>query len=99
VRHDTVVGRPVAMYAMRGISAHSNGFQTCRALHLIQMLLGALCAGDPARFKALRVRFSSPVYPGDTLRLSVWHDGPGRVTFEAKVGDRTVVSNAYFEFA
>ncbi|TMG92973.1 MAG: formate dehydrogenase, partial [Betaproteobacteria bacterium] len=35
--HDKVVGRPVAMHAMRGISAHSNGFQTCRALHLLQM--------------------------------------------------------------
>ena len=32
----TMVGRPVAMHAMRGISAHSNGFQTCRALHLLQ---------------------------------------------------------------
>jgi anaerobic selenocysteine-containing dehydrogenase len=29
-------GRPVAMHAMRGVSAHSNGFQTCRALHLLQ---------------------------------------------------------------
>ena len=38
--HDKVIGRPVAMHAMRGISAHSNGFQTCRALHLLQMLLG-----------------------------------------------------------
>jgi acyl dehydratase len=47
----------------------------------------------------LRVRFSSPVYPGDTLRVSAWHDGSGRVTFEANVGERTVVSNAYFEFA
>src|SRR5216684_7553365 len=33
-------GRPVSIHAMRGISAHSNGFQTCRALHLLQMLLG-----------------------------------------------------------
>ena len=41
-RTTSVVGRPVAMYAMRGVSAHSNGFQTCRALHLLQMLLGAL---------------------------------------------------------
>ena len=48
--HDKVVGRPVAMYAMRGISAHSNGFQTCRALHLIQMLLGAL--DGPGNFRA-----------------------------------------------
>jgi anaerobic selenocysteine-containing dehydrogenase len=31
--HDEVIGRPVAIYAMRGVSAHSNGFQTCRALH------------------------------------------------------------------
>ena len=45
-----VVGRPVAMYAMRGISAHSNGFQTCRALHLVQMLLGAL--DGPGNFRA-----------------------------------------------
>ena len=35
-------GRPVSFFAMRGVSAHSNGFQTCRTLHLIQMLLGAL---------------------------------------------------------
>jgi len=48
--HDRVIGRPVAMYAMRGISAHSNGFQTCRALHLIQMLLGAL--DGPGNFRA-----------------------------------------------
>jgi anaerobic selenocysteine-containing dehydrogenase len=48
--HDKVVGRPVAMYAMRGISAHSNGFHTCRALHLIQMLLGAL--EGPGNFRA-----------------------------------------------
>ena len=25
-----MIGRPVSMHAMRGISAHSNGFQTCR---------------------------------------------------------------------
>jgi hypothetical protein len=29
-KHDKMIGRPVAMHAMRGISAHSNGFQTCR---------------------------------------------------------------------
>jgi anaerobic selenocysteine-containing dehydrogenase len=45
-RHETMVGRPVAFHAMRGISAHSNGFHTCRALHLLQMLLGAIdCPG------------------------------------------------------
>src|SRR5262249_1506629 len=29
-RHDQVIGRPVGMHAMRGISAHANGFHTCR---------------------------------------------------------------------
>ena len=48
--HDKVVGRPVAIYAMRGISAHTNGFQTCRALHVLQMLLGAL--DGPGNFRA-----------------------------------------------
>ena len=42
VRHERSVGRPVAMHAMRGISARSNGFHTCRAIHLLQMLLGAI---------------------------------------------------------
>ena len=41
-RHEQFIGRPVAMHAMRGISAHSNGFQSCRAIHLIQVLLGAV---------------------------------------------------------
>ena len=59
-RHDKVVGRPVAMYAMRGVSAHSNGFQTCRALHFIQMLLGAL--DGPGNFRA-RAPYPKPIPP------------------------------------
>jgi sulfite dehydrogenase (quinone) subunit SoeA len=58
--HDSVTGRPVAMYAMRGISAHSNGFQTCRALHMIQMLLGAL--EGPGNFRS-KAPFPKPIPP------------------------------------
>jgi anaerobic selenocysteine-containing dehydrogenase len=43
-KHDKMIGRPVSMHAMRGISAHSNGFQTCRALHVLQILLGSSIA-------------------------------------------------------
>ncbi len=50
-RHERMVGRPVAMHAMRGISAHSNGFHTCRAIHLLQMLLGAVDAPGGFRYK------------------------------------------------
>lgn len=41
-RHTDMPGRPVSFHAMRGISAHSNGFQTARALHLLQIILGSL---------------------------------------------------------
>jgi sulfite dehydrogenase (quinone) subunit SoeA len=51
-RHETMVGRPVAMHAMRGISAHSNGFHTCRAIHLLQMLLGAVDTPGSHRYEA-----------------------------------------------
>jgi anaerobic selenocysteine-containing dehydrogenase len=50
-RHETMTGRPVAMHAMRGISAHSNGFQTCRALHLLQLLLGTVDTPGGFRFQ------------------------------------------------
>ncbi|MFN3954826.1 MAG: molybdopterin oxidoreductase family protein [Pararhodobacter sp.] len=50
-RHDKMIGRPVSFHAMRGISAHSNGFQTCRALHLLQILLGSVEVPGGFRFK------------------------------------------------
>jgi anaerobic selenocysteine-containing dehydrogenase len=50
-RHETMIGRPVAMHAMRGISAHSNGFHTCRALHLLQILLGTIDAPGGFRYE------------------------------------------------
>jgi sulfite dehydrogenase (quinone) subunit SoeA len=51
-RHETFVGRPVSFHAMRGISAHSNGFQTARALHLLQVLIGAVDCPGGFRFEA-----------------------------------------------
>ncbi len=49
--HKTMTGRPVSFHAMRGISAHSNGFQTARALHLLQILLGSVEVPGGFRFK------------------------------------------------
>ncbi|MEM7722060.1 MAG: molybdopterin oxidoreductase family protein [Pseudomonadota bacterium] len=51
IRHEKMVGRPVSFHAMRGISAHSNGFQTCRALHVLQILLGTVEVPGGFRFK------------------------------------------------
>ena len=61
-------------------------------------LAGALCDGDAGRMRTIKVRFTAPVFPGDTIQIRAWHDGDGRVLFEGRVGDRVVVSNAYFEY-
>jgi anaerobic selenocysteine-containing dehydrogenase len=50
-KHATMTGRPVSFHAMRGISAHANGFQTCRALHVLQILLGTVEVPGGFRFK------------------------------------------------
>ena len=50
-RHERMVGRPVSMHAMRGISAHSNGFHTCRMIHLLQVLLGSIDVPGGFRYK------------------------------------------------
>ncbi|MEE2720823.1 MAG: molybdopterin oxidoreductase family protein [Pseudomonadota bacterium] len=50
-KQDKMIGRPVAMHAMRGISAHSNGFHTCRAIHILQMLLGTIDVPGGFRYK------------------------------------------------
>ncbi|MFM7346497.1 MAG: molybdopterin oxidoreductase family protein [Tagaea sp.] len=60
-RHEKTIGRPVAMHAMRGISAHSNGFQTCRAIHILQILLGAIDTPGSWRYKS---PFPRPCPPG-----------------------------------
>ncbi len=51
-RHDKMIGRPIGMHAMRGISAHSNGFHTCRILHILQILLGSIDCPGGFRYKA-----------------------------------------------
>ncbi|MGN6313055.1 MAG: molybdopterin-dependent oxidoreductase [Rhodanobacteraceae bacterium] len=49
--HASMTGRPVSMHAMRGISAHANGFHTCRTLHVLQMLLGAIDTPGSFRYQ------------------------------------------------
>ncbi|MDF2368799.1 molybdopterin oxidoreductase family protein [Sneathiella sp.] len=60
---EKMTGRPVSMHAMRGISAHSNGFHTCRAIHLLQMLIGTIDVPGGFRHKP---PFPKPCPPGPT---------------------------------
>jgi acyl dehydratase len=38
-------------------------------------LLHTLCGSDPVRFKSMEGRFSKPVFPGESLTISMWVDG------------------------
>jgi anaerobic selenocysteine-containing dehydrogenase len=75
--HPTMKGRPVSFHAMRGISAHSNGFQTCRALHMLQILLGSVEVPGGFRFKPPYPKPSS-IHPSPHCKVTPGKplDGP-----------------------
>jgi anaerobic selenocysteine-containing dehydrogenase len=51
-RHSSVTGNPVSFHAMRGLAAHSNGFQTIRSLSILMSLLGTIDRPGGFRHKA-----------------------------------------------
>ncbi|WP_422032077.1 molybdopterin oxidoreductase family protein [Roseovarius sp.] len=72
-KHSVMKGRPVSFHAMRGISAHSNGFQTCRALHMLQILLGSVEVPGGFRFKP---PYPKPVHAHPTPHCKSTPDAP-----------------------
>ena len=56
-------------------------------------LLHVLCDGDPSRLRSMKARFSSPVYPGDDVTVTVWRTAPGAAVFRAAVGTTVVLDN------
>ena len=58
--HASVTGNPVAFHAMRGLAAHSNGFQTIRALGILMTILGTI--DRPGGFRH-RAPFPRPIPP------------------------------------
>ena len=60
-------------------------------------LVRTLADYDATRLRALDLRFSAPVFPGETIRTEMWRDG----SFRARVLERDVVviNNGKAEFA
>ena len=60
------------------------------------LLTRTVCGHDPSRLRSLGVRFSSPVYPGETLRIEGSRTSAG-VHFQALVPERNqvVLSQGY----
>nr|WP_298724568.1 MaoC/PaaZ C-terminal domain-containing protein [uncultured Steroidobacter sp.] len=54
-------------------------------------LIKTLCGDDPSRLTRLDARFTSPVYPGEALRLDVWNIGGGDASFRVVASERNVI--------
>jgi acyl dehydratase len=57
-------------------------------------LLHTLAGSDPARFRSIKGRFSSPVMPGEALTIKVWRTGEGVAAFQTVGPDGRVVLDA-----
>jgi acyl dehydratase len=56
----------------------------CRAI------LKAYCGNDPTRLRSMFARFSSPVFPGETIRVE-FYEGGDQIRFKASVKERNIV--------
>lgn len=57
----------------------------CRAI------VKGFCADDPRVLKGFRARLTSPVFPGETLRVEAWRRGEHEVAFRCRVVERDLV--------
>ena len=54
-------------------------------------VLKTMCGYDPAKLVSFACRFSSPVFPGETIRTEMWRDG-AVVSFRSRVVERDVLA-------
>lgn len=90
VAHDAGFERPI----LHGLASYGL---------LAWAVLRECAGGDPARLRALDVRFTAPVYPGETLVTEIWRvpDQPQQFQLQARVAERGVIvlSHGWAELA
>ncbi len=62
----------------------------CTLGHAAHAVLRVMADYDSDRVKNVQVRFTAPVFPGDTLRTEMWREGD-TVSFRTLVEERNVV--------
>ena len=69
----------------------------CSLGHATRHVLAQYGGSDPRRFRAVKLRFASPVLPGETLVTEMWRESDTKIIFQTKVKERNVVviNNAY----
>ncbi|WP_051236841.1 MaoC/PaaZ C-terminal domain-containing protein [Ottowia thiooxydans] len=53
-------------------------------------IVSTVCQGDTAAIKQISARYTGVVYPGETLEVQIWNDGPN-VRFRCRVEERDSV--------
>jgi acyl dehydratase len=63
-------------------------------------LLKTLCGYESGMVRKMTARFSSPVYPGETVRTEIWREGSRKAGFRCRVVERDVIvlNNGAFEY-
>jgi acyl dehydratase len=51
-------------------------------------VLRTYCGNDPEKFKSIKVRFSRPAWPGDTIVTEMWKVAENRIILRAKTKER-----------
>ena len=86
-------------------SAHHFDLEAARRSGFDRLFLHGLCTmaftgravlevagvADPARVRRLAVRFSAPLFPGDTVTTRIWGLGDGAYGFDAVSGQGATV--------
>ncbi len=63
----------------------------CSFGHVARAVIQKYCGGDPDRFKALDVRFSGVVFPGDKIITEMWKESDTQIILQAKTQRGEVV--------
>lgn len=64
----------------------------------VREVLKQFANNDASLFKAVKCRFTKPVYPGDSLRVEMWQEG-NRIHFRTLIAESNVeVLSGEFEF-
>jgi acyl dehydratase len=67
-------------------------------------LVSELGGGDATKVSAVAARFTSPVFPGETLTTSIWRTEPGHAVFRTEASNpdgsdaRLVLENGAAEY-
>jgi acyl dehydratase len=64
-------------------------------------LIASLCDGDPTLLRRLQARFTSPVFPGESLRTEIWRQGEDEAAYRVTVVEREAIAinNGFAAFA